>query len=59
MKNKNGLNIFFALIAFPLGLILMKHINFKTLTLKEPAIDTLYIIIFVLSIYFTFKNPKQ
>ena len=62
MENKNGINLFFALIAFTLGLTLVKHIDFKNLTLKEPVLDILYIIVFVISIYFiiidNIKRPK-
>ncbi len=56
MERKKGMNWFFALIAFTLGLSLIKHIDFKSLTFKEPALDTLYIILFVISIYVIFKK---
>ena len=39
MKNKFGFNIIFALIAFPIGLALIKDIDFENLTLKKPALD--------------------
>ena len=44
MENKKGINWFFALIAFTLGLTLFKHIDFKNLTLKDPLLDILYIL---------------
>ncbi len=56
MENKKEINVFFALIAFTLGLTLVKHIDFKNLTLKEPVLDILYIIVFVISIYFIIKD---
>ena len=59
MDNKKGLNWFFAFIAFTLGLTLIKHIDFKNLSLKEPALDILYIIVFTLSIYFIVKDLKK
>lgn len=59
MDNKKGMNWFFAFIAFTLGLTLVKHIDFKNLTLKEPALDILYIIVFILSIYMTFKKKSN
>ena len=59
MDNKKGLNWFFAFIAFTLGLTLIKHIDFKNLTLKEPALDILYIIVLTLSIYFIVKDLKK
>ncbi len=56
MERKKGMNWFFVLIAFTLGLSLIKHIDFKSLTLKEPALDLLYIILFIISIYVIFKK---
>lgn len=59
MDNKKGMNWFFVFIVFTLGLTLIKHIDFKTLTLKEPILDFLYIIVFVISIYTIIKNLKK
>ena len=59
MENKKGINWFFAIIAFTLGLTLFKHIDFATFTLKDPAMDILYLIIFVLCIYFMIKGKNQ
>ena len=59
MDNKKGMNWFFALIAFTLGLTLIKHIDFKSLTLKEPVLDILYIIVFIASIYLIIKDLKK
>jgi hypothetical protein len=59
MENKKGINWFFALIAFTLGLTLFKHIDFKNFTLKDPILDVLYLMVFVLSIYFMLKANNQ
>jgi membrane protein DedA with SNARE-associated domain len=59
MDSKKGINWFFAFIAFTLGLTLSKHIDFKNLTLKEPILDILYLIVFVISIYLILKNYKK
>jgi nicotinamide riboside transporter PnuC len=59
MENKKGINWFFALIAFTLGLTLFKHIDFATFTLKDPVLDVLYLIVFVLCIYFMLKGNNQ
>lgn len=59
MEDKKGINWIFALIAFTLGLVLKKHIDFKSLTLKEPYLDILYIIVFLMSIYMTFKDMNK
>lgn len=59
MENKKGINWFFAFISFTLVLTLFKHIDFANLTLKEPILDVLYLIVLVLSIYFMVKGNKQ
>lgn len=59
MDKKKAMNWFFALIAFTLGLTLIKHIDFKTLTLKEPVLDILYIGVFIISIYIILKDLKK
>lgn len=59
MDSKKGMNWFFAFIAFTLGLTLIKHIDFKNLTLKEPVLDVLYIIVFAISIYIIIKDLKK
>jgi len=59
MESKKGINIFFALIAFVLGLTLFKHIDFKNFSLKDPLLDILYIIVFVISIYLIIKDYKK
>ncbi|MGL2993375.1 hypothetical protein [Flavobacterium sp. TSSA_36] len=59
MDNKKGMNWFFVFIAFTLGLTLVKHIDFKNLTLKEPALDVLYIVVFIISIYLIIKDLKK
>ena len=59
MENKKGINWFFAFIAFTLGLTLYKHIDFKNLTMKEPYLDILYIIVFLVSILLIIKDFKK
>jgi nicotinamide riboside transporter PnuC len=56
MEKKKTINWFFVFIAFTLGLTLMKHIDFKNLTLKDPILDILYLIVFVIAIYFLIKD---
>lgn len=59
MENKKGINWFFAFIAFTLGLTLYKHIDFKNLTLKDPYLDILYIIVFLISILLIIKDFRK
>ena len=56
MESRKGINLFFAFIAFILGLTLFKHIDFKNFTLKDPVLDILYLIVFVISIYLIIKD---
>ena len=58
MKNKKEINLFFALIAFILGLTLFKHIDFKNFTFKEPYLDILYLVVFVIAIYLLIKDYR-
>jgi nicotinamide riboside transporter PnuC len=59
MESKKGINLFFAFIAFILGWTLFKHFDFKTLSLKDPVLDILYIIVFVVSIYLIIKDYRK
>lgn len=59
MEYRKGINWFFVFIAFTLGLTLNKHIDFKNLRLKEPFLDILYIIVFLISIYLILKDLKK
>lgn len=59
MEDKKGLNWFFVFIAFSIGLTLSKHIDFTNLTLKEGALDILYIIVFIVSIYIIIRDLKR
>ena len=59
MENTKGMNFFFAIIAIILGIALWKQFDFDTLKFLKPALATLYLIVFVASIYFLIKNYKS
>ena len=59
MKDKIGFNIIFAIIAFPIGLALSKDIDFNTFTFRKPALDTLYLVVFIMCIILAFKKKKK
>lgn len=59
MEQKNGINFFFAIIALILGWKLFKDVDFDTFRLKEPALDALYLLVFIVSIYLIIKNYKK
>jgi hypothetical protein len=59
MKNKFGFNIIFALIAFPIGLALLREFDFQTFTFKKTALCILYLITFIFCIVLMLKKKKQ
>lgn len=59
MKNKIGFNIFFAILAFIIGLALFRQFDFNTFTFKKTALGILYLISFIILIYLTFKKKTK
>lgn len=59
MKNKIGFNILFALLAFPIGLALLREFDFETYTFKNTALGFIYLITFIICIYFMLKKKQQ
>ncbi len=56
MDKKKGLNFFFLIIAIITGSKLYKHFDFQNLKFERPAIDTLYLIVFIASVIFLIKD---
>ncbi|MRT91952.1 hypothetical protein [Ancylomarina sp. 16SWW S1-10-2] len=59
MKDKIGFNIIFALMAFTLGLALMREFDFQNFVFRKQALGFLYLIVFIISIYLTFKKKRK
>ena len=59
MKNKFGFNFFFAMIAFTLGLALLREFDFNTFTFRKTALGILYLLVFIVSVYQTFKKKTK
>jgi hypothetical protein len=59
MKEKIGFNFVFAILAFPIGLALLKDTNFNDFTFKKPALDTFFLIIFCGLIFFMLKKQDK
>lgn len=57
--NKKNLSFPLIIIAVVLGVVVFKHFNFKTLTFKQPWVDFLYLITFIITLFFLFKNKKS
>ena len=59
MDDKKGANFIFVVVAFILGMTLFKHFDFKTFSFKMPALDIIFLITFIVSIYLIIKNYKK
>jgi hypothetical protein len=59
MKNKIGFNFFFSIIAFIVGLALLSEFDFQTFTFRKTALGLLYLLVFIVSLYLTFKKKSQ
>ncbi len=59
MNNKIGFNLFPALLAFSIGLALLREFDFQSFTFKKTALGILYLITFIFLVYLTFKKNKK
>lgn len=59
MSNKKGLSFPLLIIAIVIGATIFKQFNFKTLRFEEPAMAVIYILTFLMTVYFIFKNSKE
>ncbi len=58
MKNKIGFKIIFELIAFPIGIALLREFNFQYFTFKNTALGIIYLVTFIFCIFFMLKKKK-
>jgi hypothetical protein len=56
MENNKPSSFIFIIVALILGSALYKHFDFQNLKFEKPALDTVYLITFVVSVYFIIKN---
>ena len=59
MKDKIGFNLIFAIIAFPIGLALLRDTDFESLTFRKPALDILYLAVFITLLFLMFRKKKE
>ncbi len=59
MKDKIGFNMIFALMAFPLGLALLREFDFQNFVFRKQALGFLYLIVFIICVFLTFKKKKK
>jgi hypothetical protein len=59
MKDKIGFNLIFAILAFPIGLALLREFDFHTYTFKKTVLGILYLTTFIALIFLTFKKLNK
>lgn len=58
MSNKKELSIPLIIIAVVLGWTIFKQFDFENLKFEKPAMAVVYILTFLMTLYFIFKNKK-
>ena len=59
MEKKKGINFMLAIIAIIIGTTLYKHFNFETFSFKKPALDIIFLITFIFTVYAIIKEYRQ
>ena len=59
MNTKKGLSFPLLIIAIVLGGTIFKQFDRENLKFEEPALETIYIITFLISVYLLVKNSKE
>lgn len=59
MENRKPVSFTLLVVAIILGVTLFKQFDFKTLRFEQPALAFIYLIVFVVSVYFLIKRPKN
>ena len=59
MEPKKGLNFFFTIIALIVGSAALRNVQLSTLTVKQPALTTLYTMVFIGSVYAILYERKK
>jgi len=58
MGNKKAKAFLFSIIAVILGLTIIKHFDVEQMKFEKPALDTLYILTFIMSVFFLLRSIK-
>ncbi|MGF7215975.1 small neutral amino acid transporter SnatA (MarC family) [Spirosoma lacussanchae] len=59
MESKKRVNFIFIIVAFMLGTTVLRHFDVKTLSFKMPALDILFLIAFIVTIYLIIKDYRK
>lgn len=58
MKRVDSVKFMLGVIAAILGITLFKHFDFEQVKFAEPALDIIYVIVLIASVYLLIKTPK-
>jgi predicted ferric reductase len=59
MSNKKGQPFPLIIIAIVLGWTIFKQFDFENFKFEKPAMAVVYILTFLMTVYFIFKNNKE
>lgn len=59
MKKRNALGFILGIVSVILVVTLFKHFDFEHLRFAKPALDTLYLIVLIASIYLLLKGGRN
>ena len=59
MEPKKGINFFFTIIALIVGSAALRNVQFSTLIVKQPALTTLYVLVFAAAVYGILHERKK
>lgn len=59
MEGKKRINFIFLIIAIILGGTLWKHFDFSTFSFEMPALDIIFLITFIVSVYIIIKDYRK
>ncbi|TFF37226.1 hypothetical protein [Mucilaginibacter psychrotolerans] len=58
MEKKKSISFTLGIVAVILGVVLFKHFDFKNLRFQQPALDIVYLITFIISIYILGRSSR-
>lgn len=59
MEPKKGINFFFTIIALIVGSAALRNVQFSTLTVKQPALTALYVLVSAAAVYGILHERKK
>ena len=59
MEKKKSISFTFSIVAIILGVVLFKHFDFKNFRFAQPALDIVYLITVIISIYILVRGFRS